>query len=214
MKVKFLLILFFNISYLHGQENILTARDAIIKVQKKISTYTNIKLSFDYTIAGDNDFSNSDFEGILYIEKKKYFLQIKNFIKQINDGNLKYTINDESKEVMVDSTDENLDNIFEPQKLLSKLIKDYKISWDINQKIFDGRNIRYINLEPKNLGTVSGYYLIGIDFDYNIYKIIKIDNENLKSTLRINALEYNLKLNKNLFKFSEKDYTDYYIDSF
>ena len=214
MKVKFLLILFFNISYLHGQENILTARDAIIKVQKKISTYTNIKLSFDYTIAGDNGFSNSDFEGILYIEKKKYFLQIKNFIKQINDGNLKYTINDESKEVMVDSTDENLDNIFEPQKLLSKLIKDYKISWDINQKIFDGRNIRYINLEPKNLGTVSGYYLIGIDFDYNIYKIIKIDNENLKSTLRINALEYNLKLNKNLFKFSEKDYTDYYIDSF
>jgi len=214
MKVKFLLILFFNISYLHGQENILTARDAIIKVQKKISTYTNIKLSFDYTIAGDNDFSNSDFEGILYIEKKKYFLQIKNFIKQINDGNLKYTINDESKEVMVDSIDENLDNIFELQKLLSKLFKDYKISWDINQKIFDGRNIRYINLEPKNLGTVSGYYLIGIDFDYNIYKIIKIDNENLKSTLRINALEYNLKLNKNLFKFSEKDYTDYYIDSF
>ena len=214
MKVKFLLILFFNISYLHGQENILTARDAIIKVQKKISTYSNIKLSFDYTIAGDNGFSNSDFEGILYIEKKKYFLQIKNFIKQINDGNLKYTINDESKEVMVDSTDENLDNIFEPQKLLSKLIKDYKISWDINQKIFDGRNIRYINLEPKNSGTVSGYYLIGIDFDYNIYKIIKIDNENLKSTLRINALEYNLKLNKNLFKFSEKDYTDYYIDSF
>ena len=214
MKVKFLLILFFNISYLHGQENILTARDAIIKVQKKISTYTNIKLSFDYTIAGDNGFSNSDFEGILYIEKKKYFLQIKNFIKQINDGNLKYTINDESKEVMVDSTDENLDNIFELQKLLSKLFKDYKISWDINQKIFDGRNIRYINLEPKNLGTVSGYYLIGIDFDYNIYKIIKIDNENLKSTLRINALEYNLKLNKNLFKFSEKDYTDYYIDSF
>jgi len=214
MKVKFLLILFFNISYLHGQENILTARDAIIKVQKKISTYTNIKLSFDYTIAGDNGFSNSDFEGILYIEKKKYFLQIKNFIKQINDGNLKYTINDESKEVMVDSTDENLDNIFEPQKLLSTLIKDYNISWDINQKIFDGRNIRYINLEPKNLGTVSGYYLIGIDFDYNIYKIIKIDNENLKSTLRINALEYNLKLNKNLFKFSEKDYTDYYIDSF
>ena len=214
MKVKFLLILFFNISYLHGQENILTARDAIIKVQKKISTYTNIKLSFDYTIAGDNGFSNSDFEGILYIEKKKYFLQIKNFIKQINDVNLKYTIKDESKEVMVDLTDENLDNIFEPQKLLSKLIKDYKISWDINQKIFDGRNIRYINLEPKNLGTVSGYYLIGIDFDYNIYKIIKIDNENLKSTLRINALEYNLKLNKNLFKFSEKDYTDYYIDSF
>ena len=214
MKVKFLLILFFNISYLYAQENILTAKDAIIKVQKKISTYTNIKLSFDYTIAGNNDFSNSDFEGILYVEKKKYFLQIKNFIKQINDGNLKYTINDDSKEVMVDSTDENSVNIFETQKLLSTLIKNYKISWDINQKIFDGRNIRYINLEPKNSGSVSGYYLIGIDFDYNIYKIIKVDNENLKSTLKINALDYNLKLNKNLFKFSEKDYTDYYIDSF
>ena len=76
MKVKFLLILFFNISYLYGQENILTAKDAIIKVQKKISTYTNIKLSFDFTIAGDNEFTNSDFEGILYVEKKKYFLQI------------------------------------------------------------------------------------------------------------------------------------------
>ena len=107
MKIKILLILFFNISCLYGQENILTARDAIIEVQKKISTYTNIKLSFDFTIAGDNEFTNSDFEGILYVEKKKYFLQIKNFIKQINDGNLKYTINDDSKEVMVDSTDEN-----------------------------------------------------------------------------------------------------------
>ena len=94
MKVKILLILFFNISCLYGQENILTAKDAIIEVQKKISTYTNIKLSFDFTIAGDNEFTNSDFEGILYVEKKKYFLQIKNFIKQINDGNLKYTIND------------------------------------------------------------------------------------------------------------------------
>ena len=41
-----------------------------------------------------------------------------------------------------------------------------------------------------------------------------IGNESLKSILRINKLEYNLKLNKNLFKFSEKDYTDYYIDSF
>ena len=127
---------------------------------------------------------------------------------------LKYTINDDSKEVMVDSTDENSVNIFEPQKLLSTLIKDYKISWDITQKIFDGRNIRYINLEPKNSGFESGYYLIGIDFDYNLYKIIKIDNENLKSTLRINTLEYNLKLNKDLFKFSKKNYTDYYIDSF
>ena len=115
---------------------------------------------------------------------------------------------------MVDSTDENSVNIFEPQKLLSTLIKDYKISWDITQKIFDGRNIRYINLEPKNSGFESVYYLIGIDFDYNLYKIIKIDNENLKSTLRINTLEYNLKLNKDLFKFSKKNYTDYYIDSF
>ena len=214
MKIKILLILFFNISCLYGQENILTARDAIIEVQKKISTYTNIKLSFDFTIAGDNEFTNSDFEGILYVEKKKYFLQIKNFIKQINDGNLKYTINDDSKEVMVDSTDENSVNIFEPQKLLSTLIKDYKISWDITQKIFDGRNIRYINLEPKNSGFDSENYLIGIDFDYNLYKIVMIGNENLKSILRINKLEYNLKLNKNLFKFSEKDYTDYYIDSF
>ena len=214
MKVKFLLILFFNISYLYGQENILTAKDAIIKVQKKISTYTNIKLSFDFTIAGDNEFTNSDFEGILYIEKKKYFLQIKNFIKQISDGNLKYTINDESKEVMVDSADEKSFNVFELQKLLSTLIKDYKISWDTTQKIFDGRNIRYINLEPKNSGFDSENYLIGIDFDYNLYKIVMIGNENLKSILRINKLEYNLKLNKNLFKFSEKDYTDYYIDSF
>ena len=214
MKVKFLLILFFNISYLYGQENILTAKDAIIKVQKKISTYTNIKLSFDFTIAGDNEFTNSDFEGILYVEKKKYFLQIKNFIKQISDGNLKYTINDESKEVMVDSADEKSFNVFELQKLLSTLIKDYKISWDTTQKIFDGRNIRYINLEPKNSGFDSENYLIGIDFDYNLYKIVMIGNENLKSILRINKLEYNLKLNKNLFKFSEKDYTDYYIDSF
>ena len=69
MKVKFLLILFFNISYLYGQENILTAKDAIIEF-KKISTYTNIKLSFDFTISGDNEFTNSDFEGILYVEKK------------------------------------------------------------------------------------------------------------------------------------------------
>ena len=214
MKVKILLILFFNISCLYGQENILTAKDAIIKVQKKISTYTNIKLSFDFTIAGDNEFTNSDFEGILYIEKKKYFLQIKNFIKQISDGNLKYTINDESKEVMVDSADEKSFNVFELQKLLSTLIKDYKISWDTTQKIFDGRNIRYINLEPKNSGFDSENYLIGIDFDYNLYKIVMIGNENLKSILRINKLEYNLKLNKNLFKFSEKDYTDYYIDSF
>ena len=214
MKVKFLLILFFNISYLYGQENILTAKDAIIKVQKKISTYTNIKLSFDFTIAGDNEFTNSDFEGILYVEKKKYFLQIKNFIKQISDGNLKYTINDESKEVMVDSADEKSFNVFELQKLLSTLIKDYKISWDTTQKIFDCRNIIYINLEPKNSGFDSENYLIGIDFDYNLYKIVMIGNENLKSILRINKLEYNLKLNKNLFKFSEKDYTDYYIDSF
>ena len=214
MKVKILLILFFNISCLYGQENILTARDAIIEVQKKISTYTNIKLSFDFTIAGDNEFTNSDFEGILYVEKKKYFLQIKNFIKQISDGNLKYTINDESKEVMVDSADEKSFNVFELQKLLSTLIKDYKISWDTTQKIFDGRNIRYINLEPKNSGFDSENYLIGIDFDYNLYKIVMIGNENLKSILRINKLEYNLKLNKNLFKFSEKDYTDYYIDSF
>ena len=73
MKVKILLILFFNISYLYGQENILTAKDAIIKVQKKISTYTNIKLSFDFIIADDNEFTNSDFEGILYVDKKKYF---------------------------------------------------------------------------------------------------------------------------------------------
>ena len=214
MKVKFLLILFFNISYLYGQDDILTAKDALIKVQKKISTYTNIKLSFDYKITDDNEFTNSNFEGILYLEKKKYFLEIKNFIKQINDGNLKYTINDDLKEVMIDSTDENSVNIFAPQKLLSALIKDYKISWDTTQKIFDGRNIRYINLEYKNSGFGSGYYLIGIDFDYNLYKIIKIDSENLKYTLRINALEYNLKLNKNLFKFSDKDYTDYYIDSF
>ncbi|MEC8097670.1 MAG: hypothetical protein VX074_00750, partial [Bacteroidota bacterium] len=146
MKVKFLLILFFNISYLYGQENILTAKDAMIKVQKKISAYTNFKLSFDFIIAVDNELTNSDFEGILYVDKKKYFLHIKNFIKQINDVNLKYTINDDSKEVMVDSTDENSVNIFEPKKLLSALIKDYKISWDITQKIFDGRNIRYINL--------------------------------------------------------------------
>ena len=36
MKIKILLILFFNISCLYGQENILTARDAIIEVHKKL----------------------------------------------------------------------------------------------------------------------------------------------------------------------------------
>jgi ribosomal protein S9 len=49
---------------------------------------------------------------------------------------------------------------------------------------------------------------------HGISKAILLYDENLKSTLRINTLEYNLKLNKDLFKFSKKNYTDYYIDSF
>ena len=66
---------------------------------------------------------------------------------------------------------------------------------------------------PKDSDSSFKYIHLGIDTEFNqIYKVVETGKNETVTTITIVDFEFNVKLDDNIFSFSENDYEDYYMN--
>jgi len=213
MKIKFLLktIIFFLSTFSWSQTS-QEARNFLEKASKKLDSYISFELEFSYVLNNRIEQINQESKGKVTVAGDKYKLNFLDAI-QLFDGKTIYIIVPENEEItLINSNDEEEDFMFNPNDLLSFYKEGYDYHWDISQKI-KGKNIQFIKLIPKGDDSDIKSILVGIDtYENHIYRLIEVGLNGTVTTLTINSMEINKKLNSDFFVFDPSDYPNYYIN--
>lgn len=198
----FLLLFFSNI---FSQNNPI-AEKLLDKVSKKIDLSNTYSINFTYTIENE---TNSN--GIAFISNEKYYLDFMGII-QICDSKYVYTIVPENEEIMISKISKKDNQTIPPSKLLSFYREGYFIrSYDL--KIDSDPKIQYVKLIPIESDSEISHLLLGINtINNDISKLIEIGKNQTKTILKVNSIQYNLKINEDKFIFNRDNYKDYYIE--
>jgi len=181
------------------------AKTLLNEVSKKVTSYNNIALKFDYVLDNQKENIHQKTTGSVNIQGEKYHLKFMG-IDRIYDTNKVYTIVHEDEEVVIANPDNDHENNFTPSKLLTFYKKGYSFKWD-TQKTIAGKKIQFIKLIPKNANAENKYILLGIDLKTkNIQQVVYLNNNNTKTSFIILDFNTNIKLPKDEFTFNEAKY--------
>ncbi len=187
------------------------AQKLLNKVSKKMKSYKNIYMEFNYSLYQFKNGINHQSTGDILMQGDKYIL---NFMgtKQIFDEKYTYQILEEDEEINILPKKED-NNLLLPSTLFKFYQKGYQIKWDILQKD-SKKTIRYIKLIPMDKNVNIIYILMGINTQNNqLYNIIQINSDQTKITISIKKYIFNQKLNSSTFTFSKSDYPEYMINN-
>ena len=197
------LLLFFSNTF---SQNDPIAEKLLDKVSKKIDLSNTYSINFTYTIENE---TNSN--GIAFISNEKYYLDFMGII-QICDSKYIYTIVPENEEIMISEISKEKTQTIPPSKLFSFYREGYFIrSYDL--KIDSDSKIQYVKLIPIESDSEISHLLLGINtINNDISKLIEIGKNQTKTILKVNSIQYNLKINEDKFIFNRDNYKDYYIE--
>lgn len=187
------------------------AKMLLEEVSKKVKSYENIVIQFEYTVMDQSTGMEQKTRGDVSLKGEKYRLNLMG-ITRIFDGEKIYTIIPEDEEVNISTYVENNDEGMSPSDILTFYQKGYNFQWDITQNVH-GRKIQYIKLTPTDSKSEVDWVLMGIDNrTKHIYKLINKLKDDRQITIKINSFKTNQPLSETLFAFDEKKYEDYYIN--
>ncbi|MDO4728017.1 MAG: outer membrane lipoprotein carrier protein LolA [Bacteroidota bacterium] len=194
-----------------AQDNSQKAKKLLDEVSAKIKTYKSISIDFRYTTKNMRENISQDSRGNVILQGDKYQT---NFLgsTEIFDGQKKYTIIPEDKEVTIENYDPKKEDAFTPSKMLSFYTNGYTYSWDKLLNL-SGKKIQFVKLKPTNSKSKIKEILLGIDNNTkNIYQLIQIDHDGTRSELSIISFKTNFEVPSNQFNFVENKYSDYFIN--
>lgn len=187
------------------------AKNLLQEVSDKIKSYDNMVIKFDYIQEDDKEHSRQKTKGEVTLKGNKYKLELMGTTR-IFDGETLYDIIPEDEEVNISDYDPEDDDEISPSKMLSFYEDGYSYHWDITQDA-DGREIQYVKLTPEDETTEIKEILMGIDVQTkHIAKIVQILDDDSKLTIDVKSFKTDQPLSKNMFKFNEDRYKDYYIN--
>ncbi len=187
------------------------AKMLLEEVSKKVKSYENIVIQFEYTVMDQSTGMEQKTRGDVSLKGEKYRLNLMG-ITRIFDGEKIYTIIPEDEEVNISTYVENNDEGMSPSDILTFYQEGYNFQWDITQNVH-GRKIQYIKLTPTDSKSEVDWVLMGIDNrTKHIYKLINKLKDDRQITIKINSFKTNQPLSETLFAFDEKKYEDYYIN--
>lgn len=187
------------------------AKMLLEEVSKKVKSYENIVIQFEYTVMDQSTGMEQKTRGDVSLKGEKYRLNLMG-ITRIFDGEKIYTIIPEDEEVNISTYVENNDEGMSPSDILTFYQEGYNFQWDITQNVH-GRKIQYIKLTPTDSKNEVDWVLMGIDNrTKHIYKLINKLKDDRQITIKINSFKTNQPLSETLFAFDEKKYEDYYIN--
>lgn len=205
---KSILLCFMLISMSFTAQNQQEVEKILNKTYENIRSLGKIILNFTYQWDYPEENTQGMDDGILYLSKEKYRLEVMDII-QICDGKKIYTISNKDKEITVSDTKSG-ENLLSPIQILAIYSKNFT-SKKAKLKKIGKKNIQFINLEPKEKN--SGESLsIGIDIsNYKLYQVIeKGRNITIRITIR-KQTPWTKAGDTELLKFDQKNYPNHMI---
>lgn len=204
MRNAFIFLLLITSSlYINAQGN--SARTLLDEVSKKIESYNNVYLEFNYNLDNKAEKVNQETRGNLTFQKNLYNLKYLG-IEKIFDGKKVYTIVHEDEEVVISKNDKNDEGSITPSKMFNFYKNGYTIKMDIVQKN-GGREIQFVKLTPIDSNSEVRYILVGVDTQTkHISKLIEVGNNGTQTTLLVTNFKTNQQISNNLFTFDLAKY--------
>ena len=203
---KYFFIILLSITNIYSQID-LKAEELLKRVSFNIDNAKNYSINFSYQW---DDNINQLTKGSVIISKDNYFLDFMG-IKQICDSSFIYTIVPENEEVMISEISEEDSQTISPSKILNFYRQGYIIELD-ESKNENNFKIQYIKLTPIDSNSDVSHLYLGINSNYNIYKVIEIGKNKSKTIFKVNKILYNIDLEKDIFTFDKNKYEGYYIE--
>ena len=203
---KYFFIILLSITNVYSQID-LKAEELLKRVSFNIDNAKNYSINFSYQL---DDNINQLTKGSVIISKDNYFLDFMG-IKQICDSSFIYTIVPENEEVMISEISEEDSQTISPSKILNFYRQGYTIELD-ESKNENNFKIQYIKLTPIDSNSDVSHLYLGINSNYNIYKVIEIGKNKSKTIFKVNKILYNIDLEKDIFTFDKNKYEGYYIE--
>jgi len=203
---KYFFIILLSITNIYSQID-LKAEELLKRVSFNIDNAKNYSINFSYQL---DDNINQLTKGSVIISKDNYFLDFMG-IKQICDSSFIYTIVPENEEVMISEISEEDSQTISPSKILNFYRQGYIIELD-ESKNENNFKIQYIKLTPIDSNSDVSHLYLGINSNYNIYKVIEIGKNKSKTIFKVNKILYNIDLEKDIFNFDKNKYEGYYIE--
>ena len=203
---KYFFIILLSITNIYSQID-LKAEELLKRVSFNIDNAKNYSINFSYQL---DDNINQLTNGSVIISKDNYFLDFMG-IKQICDSSFIYTIVPENEEVMISEISKEDPQTISPSKILNFYRQGYTIELD-ESKNENNFKIQYIKLTPIDSNSDVSHLYLGINSNYNIYKVIEIGKNKSKTIFKVNKILYNIDLEKDIFTFDKNKYEGYYIE--
>jgi outer membrane lipoprotein carrier protein len=180
-----------------------SSEDILKEVSEKTKAMSSIRISFTYNMDNPSAKVHESEKGTLLVKGDQYQLNIAGQ-KVICDGKTVWTYIAESKEVQVNSVDEN-ENALTPTKLLTSYSTDYKSKLG-GETTRDGRAQYVIELKPNADKTFTN---VELNVDKELYRITRIaiqDKSGNTFSYIVNKFEPDVPVNDSDFVFNAKDY--------
>ncbi len=181
------------------------AKQLLDKVSKRMSSYENVFVEFDYVLDNKSEDIQQEMSGDVLLKGEKYVVNIFG-TTQIYDGSKTFTIIPENEEVNISETDIDDDNTFTPSKFFSFYKNGYTYKLD-EQKTIKGKQIKFVKLIPIDTHSEVKSIFVGIDLkEEHIYQIIENGKNGTDTILTAKSFKINQSFNKDPFAFDENKY--------
>ncbi len=208
-KIAVLYLLFITALSVQAQD----AKALLDEVSKKVKSYDNIAITFNYTLNNTKENVKQDTRGDVTMEGEKYILNMMGTTRIFN-GRTVYTISPEDEEVTISEYNKQDDKGISASKLLTFYETGYRYKMDILQRV-KGRRIQFVKLNPIDTNAEIKDILLGIDLQTKqVYKLIQTDSYGTQYTITVSSFNTNQELSQNLFFFDEEKYKaeGYYLN--
>lgn len=213
MKFKTTLVFifsFFLVTNLCFGQNAAEAKKLLDEVSAKMSSYSNMYISFSQTLvnldAGIKEGDEPPIRGEVNLAGEKYRLDYLGN-QFIFDGKKLYVINNEEKEISISDGDlGDEDGFIYPSKLLTFYKQGYNFEMGKLQTI-KGRNLQFVTLYPIDSNSEIVKVELAIDArTKHIVQLIQTGENGSKTTFTITNFKSNLNLSDDFFSFDKEKY--------
>lgn len=205
MKKHFLILLctFFLAASICAQDADNKSKEILSNLANKIKSYNTLRVDFTYKMENKQEKINESINGILYLKKEKYRLELDQQIV-ICDGKTVWTYLKDANEVQINNVTESEDEIT-PQNIFTIYEKGHR-SKHIREGQENGKKVHVVELVPKE---TKQYYKVRLNIEKTTNMLVSavvFDRNNTTFTYTISKNQPNISIADEKFTFNAASY--------
>jgi len=205
MKKLFFILLctLFSAASISAQDADNKSKKILSNLANKIKSYNTLRVDFTYKMENKQEKINESINGILYLKKEKYRLELDQQIV-ICDGKTVWTYLKDANEVQINNVTESEDEIT-PQNIFTIYEKGHR-SKHIREGQENGKKVNVVELVPKE---TKQYYKVRLNIEKTTNMLVSavvFDRNNTTFTYTISKNQPNISIADEKFTFNAASY--------